>query len=274
MTTLPPKLGLLPLPVPDPRSRDIALDYEGMHALVADLVLPSNASMHVMSAMETSRELLRHSYYRYEFATVAVTHSLFALEHVLAERLAVDEPLRKLIKRATDTGLITADLGTELDRSRLLRDKITQGAVTSSALTPVGAIARVRAVFDAVSLCLRPAPVAEARAAGMSSAQPVDRLVRLVRLWEEHCRAPYPAGFRGVDIEGVELILLDADVAGLVQRELNGGLDDDGIALLWACIADLDKIASLINEEYCASFFERLRFVAGLIAARHLPTAT
>ncbi|MEU6275774.1 hypothetical protein ABZ871_25680 [Streptomyces populi] len=242
-----------------------------MHALVADLVLPGDASMHVMSAMEASRELLRHSYYRYEFATVAVTHSLFALEHVLAERLAVDEPLRELIGRATDTGLITADLGTELDRSRLLRDKLTQGAVTSSALTPVGAIARVRAVFDAVSLCLRPTPVAEARAAGMSSAQPVDRLVRL---WEEHCRAPYPPSFRGVDIEGVELILLDADVAGLVQRELDGGLDDDGIAILWACITNLDKIMPLINEEYCASFFERLRAVAGLLAARHLPTAT
>lgn len=47
-----------------------------------------------MSALETSRELIRHSYYRYEFATVAVTHSLFALEHVLAERLATNGPLK------------------------------------------------------------------------------------------------------------------------------------------------------------------------------------
>jgi hypothetical protein len=74
-------------PVLDPRSHGIVLDYAGMHALVADLVLPGGASMQVMSALETSRELLRHSYYRYEFATVAVTHSLFALEQVLAERL-------------------------------------------------------------------------------------------------------------------------------------------------------------------------------------------
>ncbi|MDX3074026.1 hypothetical protein [Streptomyces sp. MI02-7b] len=266
MTILPPKLGSLPLPVPDPRSRGTVLDYAGMHALVASLVLPGNASMHVMIAMETSRELLRHSYYRYEFATVAVTHSLLALEHVLAERLAVNEPLGELIKRATDTGLITADLEAELDRSRLLRDKLAKGAVTSAALTPVQAITMVHAVFDAVSLCLR-----EARAAEMSEGQPVDRLARL---WEEHCRAPYPPGFRGVDIEGVELILQDADVAGLVQRELSGGLDDNGIAILWACIADLDKIAPLINEEYCVSYFGRLRAAAGLIAARHLPAAT
>ncbi|MFF3322502.1 hypothetical protein [Streptomyces sp. NPDC002889] len=242
-----------------------------MHALVADLVLPGDASMYVMSAMETSRELIRHFYYRYEFATVAVTHSLFALEHVLAERLAVNKPLQDLIERATDAGLIAAELAAELDRSRLLRDKLTQGAATSAALGPARAIDMVRAVFDAVSLLLRPPSAAEATAADMSGAQPEDRLARL---WEEHRRALFPASFRGVDIEGVELILLDADVAGLVQRELNGGLDNSGIAILWACIADLDKIVPLIDEEYCASYFTRLRTMAKLAAARYIPAAT
>ncbi|WP_330300421.1 hypothetical protein [Streptomyces sp. NBC_00503] len=88
MNPLPPRLpGPLPVPVLDPRARHVVPDYEGVHALVADLVLPAGASMYVMSTMETSRELIRHSYYRYEFATVAVTHSLFALEHVFTERL-------------------------------------------------------------------------------------------------------------------------------------------------------------------------------------------
>ncbi|MFD3947507.1 hypothetical protein [Streptomyces sp. NPDC058579] len=242
-----------------------------MHTLVADLVLPSDASMYVMSALETARELIRHSYYRYEFATVAVTHSLFALEHLLAERLAVNEPLQKLIERATDAGLIAAELATELDRSRLLRDKLTQGTVTSASLGPAGAIDMVRAVFDAVSLLLRPATEVEAAVVDRSGGQPEDLLARL---WEEHRRALYPESFRGVDIEGVELILLDADVAGLVLRELNGGLDDSGIAILWACIADLDKIAPLINSEYCASYFAKLRTMAQLVAARYIPTAT
>jgi hypothetical protein len=242
-----------------------------MDALVADLVLPSEASMHVMSALEASRELIRHSYYRYEFATVAVTHSLFALEHVLAERLAVNKPLQDLIERATDARLIEAELAAELDRSRVLRDKLAHGAVTSAVLSPTRAIDMVRAVFDAVGLLLRPPAAAEATAADMSGAQPENRLARL---WEEHRRALFPTSFRGVDIEGVELILLDADVAGLVQRELNGGLDNNGIATLWACIADLDKIVPLINEEYCASYFTRLRTVAKLTAARYIPTAT
>ncbi|WP_439676302.1 hypothetical protein [Embleya sp. MST-111070] len=242
-----------------------------MDVLVADLVLPGDASMYVMSVMETSRELIRHSHYRYEFGTVAVTHSLFALEHVLAERLAVHEPVQDLIERAADAGLIPAELAAELDRSRLLRDKLTRGTVTSAALDPARAITMVRAVFDAVSLLLRPPSAADAASVDTNGAQPEDRLVRL---WEEHRCAPYPDSFRGIDVEGVELVLLDADVAGLVQTELNGGLDDSGIASLWACIAGLDKVVPLINSEYCASYFARLRTMAKLAAARHIPTAT
>ncbi|WP_254047366.1 hypothetical protein [Streptomyces aureus] len=242
-----------------------------MDALVADLVMPDGASMYVMSALETSRELIRHSYYRYEFATVAVTHSLIALECALVERLALSRPLHILIRRATGTGLITVELAAELDRGRRLRDSLTQGTVTSAALSPAGAIATVRAVFDAVALLLRPPSAAETAAVDTGSAQPEDQLALL---WEEHRRALYPDGFRGIDVEGVELILLDADVAGLVQRELNGGLDDSGIAILWACIADLDKIVTLIDSEYCASYFARLRTMAKLAAARSIPAAT
>ncbi|MEV7173584.1 hypothetical protein AB0O18_28270 [Streptomyces sp. NPDC093224] len=260
MNTLPPPR--------DPRARDLVLDYADMHDLVADLALPGGASMYVMSALETSRELIRHSYFRYEFATVAVTHSLFALEHVLAERLATNEPLHALIERATGTGLITAELAAELDRGRLLRDKLGQGAESSAALRPLRAVAMVRAVFDAVSLLLSPPSTAEATATAPGGAHPDGDLARL---WKDHLRALFPDGFRGVDFDGVDLVLLDADVAGLVQRELTGGLDDRGLAYLWGCIANLDKVIPLINEEYCASYFTKLRTMAQVAAAPHTP---
>ncbi|MFB7541402.1 hypothetical protein ACFC0N_16060 [Streptomyces zaomyceticus] len=271
MNTLPPPPDPLLLPVRDPRVRDLVLDHADMHALVADLVLPGDASMYVMSAMETSRELIRHSSYRYEFATVAVTHSLFALEHVLAERLATNEPLQDLIERAAGAGLVTAGLAADLDRSRLLRDRLTQGAESSAALSPIQAVAMVRAVFDAVSLLLRPPPAAETTAVDAGGTQPGGGLARL---WEDHLRALFPDGFRGVDFDGVDLVLLDADVAGLVHRELKGGLDDSGIAHLWGRIADLDKIIPLIGEEYCASYFTKLRAMAQVAAAPHIPAAT
>ncbi|MFD8736552.1 hypothetical protein ACFV06_16780 [Streptomyces sp. NPDC059618] len=271
MTTLPsPSDPLLP-PVRDPRVRDLVLDFADTHALVADLVVPGDASMYVMSALETSRELIRHSYYRYEFATVAVTHSLFALEQVLSERLATKEPLHVLIERATGAGIFTGGLAAELDRGRLLRDRIGQGAASSAVLPPLRAVAMVRAVFDAVSLLLRPPSTAEATPADMAGAQPDGGLARL---WEDHRQAPFPDGFRGVDFDGVDLVLLDADVAGLVRTELEGGLDDTGVARLWGRIADLDKTVPLINEAYCASYFTKLRTMAQVAAAPHTPTAT
>ncbi|WP_243869567.1 hypothetical protein [Streptomyces liangshanensis] len=271
MNSLPPLPGPLPSPVPDPRVRDVVLDYAGMDALVVDLVLPGHASIYVMSAMETSRELIRHSYYRYEFATVAVTHSLLALEHVLAERLAVSEPVQALIERAADAGLVPAGLAAELDRARLLRDNLTQGTATSAALGPARAVTILRAVFDAVALLLPSPSAAEVPSADMNGARPEGRLALL---WEEHRRAPYPDSFRGVDVAGVDLTLLDSDVAGLVRRELSGGLDDSGVAILWACIADLDRVVASINSEYCGSYFARLRTMARLATAHHLPTAT
>ncbi|MFF1868429.1 hypothetical protein [Streptomyces sp. CB03911] len=271
MDTRPASPRPFPEPIQDPRARHLAPDYAGMDALVAALVLPAGASMQVMSALETSRELVRHSYYRYEFATVAVTHSLYALEHLLAERLAVHEPLQGLIERAADAGLVTVELAIRLDHGRLLRDRLARGAASSAALTPVGAAKMVEAVFDAVALLLRPPPSSGPVADGTSAAQAGDRLARLL---EEHRRAQFPVGFVGVDLAGVELVLLDAEVAALVQRELAGGLDDDCIAVLWVCVAGLDKIMPLINEEYCASYFARLRRMAGLAASRHVPDAT
>lgn len=96
----------------------------------------------------------------------------------------------------------------------------------------------------------------------------------LSQLWEEHMRAPFPAGFRGVDIEGVELILLDSDVAGVVQQELGGGLDHKDIETLWWCIAGLDKVLPLIDDDYCTSYYAHLRTMAGVVAERHTPSAT
>jgi hypothetical protein len=218
VNTLPPPPDPLLLPVRDPRTRDLVLDYADMHALVADLVLPGDASMYVMSAMETSREHIRYSYYRYEFDTVAVTHSLFALEHVLAERLATKEPLHVHIERATDAGLITAGLAAELDRSRLLRDKLMQGSESSAALHPLRAVAMVRAVFDAVSLLLRPPSTAEATAADVGGAQPDDALARL---WEDHLQGT-PGPRTGCPLNKIFMSLLGLrrNPPGLPARRL------------------------------------------------------
>ncbi|WP_459651413.1 DUF4145 domain-containing protein [Kitasatospora sp. Ki12] len=164
MDTLPPLPGPLPWPVPDSRAHHFVNHYSDMHELVAELVLPEHAPAYVVSVLETSRELIRHSYYRYEFTTVAVTYSLFALERALAEHLGVKKKtLQQLIDLAAATGVISADLADRLNAGRPLRNKLAHGEMTGSALTPVMAVNMVRAAFDTAKL-LFPAPADTAQA--------------------------------------------------------------------------------------------------------------
>lgn len=41
-----------------------------------------------------------------------------------------------------------------------------------------------------------------------SEESPVDEL------WREHLAAPLPKGFRGKDVDGLDFVMLDADIAG------------------------------------------------------------
>ncbi|RKT53588.1 hypothetical protein [Saccharothrix australiensis] len=50
-------------------------------------------------------------------------------------------------------------------------------------------------------------------------------LDRLALLWEEHVRAPSPH-LRGVDVEGEDMVLLDADSAGCVSGSLSRSTTD------------------------------------------------
>ncbi|MFF1872596.1 hypothetical protein [Kitasatospora herbaricolor] len=152
MDALPPLPGPLPWPVPDSRAHHVVGDYWDMHALVEDLVLPAHAPASVTSVLETSRELIRHSYYRYEFTTVAVAFSLFALEAALATHLASKKPLKEQIDLAAARNVISEDLRERLQYGRAIRNKLSHGKTTGAALTPAMAVPMVRAAFDTAAL--------------------------------------------------------------------------------------------------------------------------
>lgn len=59
----------LPFPVPDERAHHFVGQYSGMHDLVEDLVVPGGVPEAAATVLRTARELLRHSYYCYEFST-------------------------------------------------------------------------------------------------------------------------------------------------------------------------------------------------------------
>ncbi|MGW1658964.1 hypothetical protein [Streptomyces atratus] len=62
----------LPFPVPDPRAHHFVTQYADMHDVVAGLTVPSGIPQSAATVLHTSRELLRHSYFCYEFSAVAL----------------------------------------------------------------------------------------------------------------------------------------------------------------------------------------------------------
>jgi hypothetical protein len=84
------------------------------------------------------------------------------------------------------------------------------------------------------------------------------------RLWDEHSDAPFPARLRGEEIAGVEMVMLDADIAGCVQSWLanNGQLDEHRKEILRSCLDDADRVLPLLQDDGEREYYERLRRLA------------
>ncbi|MEV6840361.1 hypothetical protein AB0N17_38685 [Streptomyces sp. NPDC051133] len=96
-----------------------------------------------------------------------------------------------------------------------------------------------------------------------------EQLQNASRLWEEHLRAVFPAGLRGVELADVDMVLLDASVAGCVSTWLNnaGTLDPARSCILQDSIKDLDRVLLEITEAQELGYFQRLRELAILVSA-------
>ncbi|WP_241740740.1 hypothetical protein [Streptomyces sp. L2] len=88
----------------------------------------------------------------------------------------------------------------------------------------------------------------------------------IASLWQEHLRAAFPAGLRGAEPGGVDIVLLDAAIAGCVStRQDNGGsLDPERHRILRDSVADLDQILALITGAEEVQYLRRLRQLAAL----------
>lgn len=87
----------------------------------------------------------------------------------------------------------------------------------------------------------------------------------LSRMWEEHMRAPFPPHMRGREIEGEDMVLLDADIAGCVVSSLSGPLDEKRRKILLVCLAAVEKVLPSIDDEDGASeYYKHLRDMAAL----------
>jgi hypothetical protein len=88
----------------------------------------------------------------------------------------------------------------------------------------------------------------------------------LMRLWREHLGAAFPAGLRGAEPAGIDMVLLDTAVAGCVSTWLNNGgsLDAERHRILYGCLTDLDRALPLITGAEEVRYCRRLRQMAVL----------
>ncbi len=94
---------------------------------------------------QVQRELLRQSCYWYEFFTVAVVHSLIAVEIVLRDRIpgAGKKPLHQTIKQGAETRVLTARQAEYLDHGRRIRNGTAHGQTTHAAMPRAMAVPMV-----------------------------------------------------------------------------------------------------------------------------------
>jgi hypothetical protein len=95
---------------------------------------------------------------------------------------------------------------------------------------------------------------------------------RLDALWKAHMRADFPRDARGAQPAGVDLVLLDAQVAGLVVTWHSGrgsALDHQRLDALCLWREDLDAALPLLPDGHASDYFRRVREITDLLLGLH-----
>ncbi|MEU9500004.1 hypothetical protein [Streptomyces sp. NPDC048196] len=95
-----------------------------------------------------------------------------------------------------------------------------------------------------------------------------EREAAVARLWQEHLGADFPARLRGVELAGIDMVLLDANIAGCVSawRNGEGSLDAERHRILRLCLADLNTVLPLLTGEDDHEYYGRLHRLAALVS--------
>jgi hypothetical protein len=79
--------------------------------------------------------------------------------------------------------------------------------------------------------------------------------------------AEFPGRLRGEEIEGVDMVMLDADIAGCVSTWLSqsGPLDHGRQRILRQCRDDLQRVMPLLDVPEEVAYYDRLSAIAELV---------
>ncbi|MEV7657769.1 hypothetical protein AB0O39_26805 [Streptomyces anulatus] len=101
-----------------------------------------------------------------------------------------------------------------------------------------------------------------------------ERLNVLSQMMAEHMAAPFPPGFHSLDIEGQDMVLLDADVYGLASVALKHPLDEQRRGGLLRLTVAFERVLPAIDDEYAAKYYmhvcDMAVLAAGIEASREM----
>jgi hypothetical protein len=93
-----------------------------------------------------------------------------------------------------------------------------------------------------------------------------EKLDALSRMTADHMSRPFPPGFRGLEIEDQDMVMLDADAYGYATSVLNGPLAEQHRPGLMRLTAVFGQVLPAIEDEYAARYYTHLRDIAVLAA--------
>jgi hypothetical protein len=112
---------------PDPRWQNLLGGWDDLKRTAASWKQGDRIEPPIARMLQVARDLFVHSYFEYEFATVATAWSLLALEAALRDLLGVEKEerigLKVLIGKAQGRGWLSAREASALHAGRELRDR-------------------------------------------------------------------------------------------------------------------------------------------------------
>ena len=83
------------------------------------------------------------------------------------------------------------------------------------------------------------------------------------KIWRDFEAKPFPAGYAGVEVKGIELASLDTFAAGCIDAFVRnrGRLDLGRVSILKQCVSELGVVVKNLDGE-AKDYFEQLRLLA------------
>lgn len=93
-----------------------------------------------------------------------------------------------------------------------------------------------------------------------------EKLDALAQMMAEHMARPFPPGFRGLDVEGRDMVMLDSDAYAYAACVHEGLLSEQARVRLTRLTSAFEKVLPAIDDEYAAKYYTHLHNMVVLSA--------